>query len=114
MSRELDALIAEQQKDMRFGHRVWSMSLDAPRYGDGEGTRLDHVMDSGEGYGVMTRPSGRYVKAIDLGHGAYGYYTNLACRCAKCRAANTQASRNRRAMIRAELAAIRATYASAA
>lgn len=73
---ELDLLIAEQEHDARTGDRVHSLSLDA--------------FPSGADI-TLIRPR---VLANDPRHGTINCYTNLRCRCAKCRAAQAEAKRD--------------------
>jgi hypothetical protein len=104
---ELERLIAEQEKDMRFGHRVRSISIDVYTT-DKRKQILDRVVEGNPGLGQLLRTPWREVVAFDPRHGRYSLYTNESCRCAKCKAASAAYWRGRRAQIRAELAAIRA------
>ena len=78
MSTELEQLIAEQAKDMRSGDRVYSLSYDAWE----------------SGADLVYRYSRKL--ATDPRHGTLNCYTNLRCRCTKCRAASAQAKREQR------------------
>jgi hypothetical protein len=85
---ELEALIAEQERDMRIGHRVFSISLDAARNEDGTGA-LEHAVIAGDGaVGELVRTTARNPHALISEHGTLNAYTNLGCRCARCREAN--------------------------
>ena len=76
---ELERLIAEQERDMRSGDRVYSVSLDA----------------FPSGVDLFHRKSRKLV--TDPRHGTNSCYTHLRCRCEKCRAAAAEQKRLERA-----------------
>ena len=79
---ELELLIAEQAKDMKNGHRVWSKSVD----------------EFPSGADVIHTPRRRRKLAHDPGHGTkLHYYTVLGCRCEKCKALSRETKRKWRA-----------------
>ncbi len=75
---ELEQLIADQHRDLRWGDRVYGFSLD----------RLPHGADT---------PAPR-ARAHDDRHGTIYCYTGLRCRCEKCRRAIREHARNQRAL----------------
>lgn len=86
---ELRALIAEQERDMRTGHRVFSVSLDAVNQANGFGDLGAFVVPGDGSVGRLVKTGLRtgHVLANDPVHGTVNGYSNLRCRCAKCREA---------------------------
>lgn len=80
---ELDGLVAEQERDSR-SFRVFGLSLDA----------------FPSGADLIYRTSRKL--ASDPRHGTLSCYTNLACRCDKCKEAAREAKRDWRRRNRVE------------
>lgn len=87
---ELASLIAEQERDMRHGDRVWR---------EGDASLTDEVLETAIGVGLFGEtyvPARRPKRAEQLGHGVAAY-RKRGCRCAKCKQAINEYRRRYRA-----------------
>ncbi len=101
--QELELLIREQQKDDTYfiERQPGEISLNAPWHAGGELREVGDLLQvdedgvvsfGGEQFGHSALADPRLVP-----HGTLGGYTNHHCRCARCRKANAEYRRKKRA-----------------
>ena len=90
---EIDHLVEQQQRDDR--------DYVAPEFRDmvpiDEMENLLGVADDGEIVSFERHEKGSVLTGYAVYHGTFGGYTNHKCRCPRCKAANTEHQRKRRA-----------------